>query len=383
MAASTHLPPLHSIIISSLPISLQFSLIMTLISVFIHLRSGALQASHLVYISLFLLLSGYLSLFLIQSLSTFKPLTIDFKFSYILLPLILLALSPVLRTLTEATTDDSIWALSSILLFINWSLADYSDVNPSSVNLNRRSPSTSMGTDVSDKTISADNPIQSPSISSNPSFLNSSPTKSRTPSNSNNDVESKFSTQVLESSPPKARPKRLPMPLPTGPSLPPTPPPLPSSLSLNASISASVVLASRLSSSFQVFSLIFFAAILFAGTPRWRTKVLELSLIDQLSKSDSFKIRLSPNKVNSDLFNKEIKNTSKFNLNLLLKIFPPLISLAISLGLLTSISSRVAVLAFLVMVFISLVCPIWMKWAQRWKNEMRGPWDVGVIRVRS
>lgn len=257
MAASTHLPPLHSIIISSLPISLQFSLIMTLISVFIHLRSGALQASHLVCISLFLLLSGYLSLFLIQSLSTFKPLTIDFKFSYILLPLILLALSPVLRTLTEATTDDSIWALSSILLFINWSLADYSDVNPSSVNLNRRSPSTSIGTDVSDKTISADNPIQSPSISSNPSFLNSSPTKSRTPSNSNNDVESKFSTQVLESSPPKARPKRLPMPLPTGPSLPPTPPPLPSSLSLNASISASVVLASRLSSSFQVFSLIF------------------------------------------------------------------------------------------------------------------------------
>lgn len=73
---------------------------------------------------------------------------------------------------------------------------------------------------------------------------------------------------------------------------------------------------------------------------------MELSLIDQLSKSDSFKIRLSPNKVNSDLFNKEIKNTSKFNLNLLLKIFPPLISLAISLGLLTSISSRVAVLAF-------------------------------------
>lgn len=45
--------------------------------------------------------------------------------SSILVFLALLALSPVLRTLTAATSSDSIWALSASLFILNALLADY------------------------------------------------------------------------------------------------------------------------------------------------------------------------------------------------------------------------------------------------------------------
>jgi phosphatidylinositol glycan class C protein len=44
--------------------------------------------------------------------------------------LALMALSPVLRTLTAATSSDSIWALAAILFIINALLADYTATNP-------------------------------------------------------------------------------------------------------------------------------------------------------------------------------------------------------------------------------------------------------------
>ncbi|KAG5638969.1 hypothetical protein H0H81_008189 [Sphagnurus paluster] len=46
--------------------------------------------------------------------------------SSILIFLALLSLSPVLRTLTAATSSDSIWALSAVLFLLNALLADYS-----------------------------------------------------------------------------------------------------------------------------------------------------------------------------------------------------------------------------------------------------------------
>lgn len=45
--------------------------------------------------------------------------------SSILIFLSLMSLSPVLRTLTAATSSDSIWALSAFLLALNALLADY------------------------------------------------------------------------------------------------------------------------------------------------------------------------------------------------------------------------------------------------------------------
>lgn len=56
------------------------------------------------------------------------PRTLDATtiLSSLILSLVLLALSPVLRTLTEATTSDSIWALAAVLFALNAILADYS-----------------------------------------------------------------------------------------------------------------------------------------------------------------------------------------------------------------------------------------------------------------
>jgi hypothetical protein len=49
--------------------------------------------------------------------------------SSILIFLALMSLSPVLRTLTAATSSDSIWALSAVLFILNALLADYSAQN--------------------------------------------------------------------------------------------------------------------------------------------------------------------------------------------------------------------------------------------------------------
>jgi hypothetical protein len=45
--------------------------------------------------------------------------------SSILVFLVLMALSPVLRTLSAATSSDSIWALAAVLFGLNAMLADY------------------------------------------------------------------------------------------------------------------------------------------------------------------------------------------------------------------------------------------------------------------
>lgn len=50
--------------------------------------------------------------------------------SSILVFLALMSLSPVLRTLTAATSSDSIWALSASLFILNALLADYTGFRP-------------------------------------------------------------------------------------------------------------------------------------------------------------------------------------------------------------------------------------------------------------
>lgn len=59
--------------------------------------------------------------------SILKPRNIDMKMmkSSIVIFLALMSLAPVLRTLTAATSSDSIWALSAILFVLNLLLADY------------------------------------------------------------------------------------------------------------------------------------------------------------------------------------------------------------------------------------------------------------------
>jgi len=45
----------------------------------------------------------------------------------------LLGLSPILRTLTEHTSSDTVWALTSILFFANLLLHDYTSVTTSNL----------------------------------------------------------------------------------------------------------------------------------------------------------------------------------------------------------------------------------------------------------
>jgi len=50
--------------------------------------------------------------------------------SSILVFLALMAVTPILKTLSEATSSDSIWALSATLFILNMLLADYGDLEP-------------------------------------------------------------------------------------------------------------------------------------------------------------------------------------------------------------------------------------------------------------
>lgn len=210
--------------------------------------------------------------------------------SYALLGLVVLALSPLLRTLTEATTSDSIAALSTTLFFFSFALADFGmgkDIEPvekpleqrQSVHRHRRSSSTS---------------------------------------------------QIL--------------PIPHLAQV-----PLPATLSLNASLCASIVLASRLTSPIDAFSLILAAIALFAFVSRW--------LKYHLRRRASTHWR------------------SALGVTILLLI--------ISVALLARFSTTAAFANIAAAAFLNVVCPAWMRKAQGWKQARRGPWDMGVPRLRS
>lgn len=176
--------------------------------------------------------------------------------SSIMVFLTLIAISPVLRTLTAATSSDSIWALSSILFILNILLADY------------------------------------------------------TATNARGEVHARL-TSVL---------------------------------SMNAAISASVVLASRLETDISVFALILFAVHSFVLYPILKPRLQTIS---------------TP-----------------------LWAFITLSLCTLSIYLLASLSTTVTALCAFVLFSITFVAPMLLVWAQKYKNNIRGPWDVAVPKVR-
>lgn len=99
-------------------------------------------------------------------------------------------------------------------------------------------------------------------------------------------------------------------------------------LSFNAAISASVVLASRLDDDVQSFSVLALAITLFAPqqhAPRDATRVVHF--------------------------------------------------VAFYCAVLVGGWGTVVVWVTLAVGFVSLVCPVWMRYAQAWKMEIKGPWD--------
>ncbi|PPQ80841.1 hypothetical protein CVT25_001966 [Psilocybe cyanescens] len=174
--------------------------------------------------------------------------------SSIMMFLALMSLSPVLRTLSAATSSDSIWALSVVLFSLNALLADYTATKPED------------------------------------------------------------SHEGLSSV-----------------------------LSMNAAVSASVVLASRLSTDVSVFALMLFSIQSFALFPilRHRLQSSSISVWGLITIGLSF----------------------------------------LALYLINDLSRTIMWLCFSTLFFVTLIAPGVLLWAQKYKNIIRGPWDVAVPKV--
>ncbi|CAB4389669.1 phosphatidylinositol N-acetylglucosaminyltransferase [Rhizophagus irregularis] len=111
----------------------------------------------------------------------------------------------------------------------------------------------------------------------------------------------------------------------------------PGSLSTNAAIFSSVLLASRLPSNSHVFGLMSFAIEWFALFPIFRRYIKSLSV--------------------------------EFNIALTCLLF------MLATVLFLNISKTIVILYILGITFITFVCPFWLIWIQKYKNEIHGPWD--------
>jgi len=226
---------------------------------FVRLKEGLVDPRTLVLISVGCFVVGY-TIWTWGERATADPAYTSINHlktlkSSILIFLALMSLSPVLRTLTAATSSDSIWALSAVLFILNALLADYS--------------------------------------------------------------AQRYYGQVHER--------------------------LTSVLSMNAAISASVVLASRLTLDVAVFALILFSVQAFTLFPLLRRRLQGSNAVVQGS----------------------------LTLGLALT----------SLVLTAALSWTITWIFFITLIFVTFLAPAALVWAQKFKNEIRGPWDVAVPKL--
>ncbi|KAF8077704.1 phosphatidylinositol N-acetylglucosaminyltransferase subunit C [Lyophyllum atratum] len=247
------------VVLLSCAITQHISTIFIFLATFVRLRERLLDPRTLVLISVGCFVAGYTTWTwgdftradgvdrYANHLKTVK--------SSILIFLALMSLSPVLRTLTAATSSDSIWALSAVLFILNALLADYRAQN--------------------------------------------------------------LDGQVHER--------------------------LTSVLSMNAAISASVVLASRLTTDVAVFALVLFSVQAFALFPMLRHRLQTSTTLIQCSLT---------------------------------------LGLALTaLSLTAPLSWTITCIFFITLIFVTFLAPAFLVWAQKFKNEIRGPWDVAVPKV--
>lgn len=136
---------------ASTSITQHIAVIFIFLSVFVRLKERLIDPRIIIWLSVFAFLLGYFvwetlvyhsihesSRYASRQLEASSSAVYDLTLicpgakavkSSILVFLALLALSPLLRTLTAATSSDSIWALSAILFILNVLLADYSTAN--------------------------------------------------------------------------------------------------------------------------------------------------------------------------------------------------------------------------------------------------------------
>lgn len=139
------------LVLLSCAITQHLATIFIFVSVFVRLKENYLDPLTLVWISVCCFFTGYLSWELLDrtgaghehrhanrklplpgaycSIGITSHTGIKAVKSSILIFLALMSLSPVLKTLTAATSSDSIWALSATLFGVNALLADYSAIS--------------------------------------------------------------------------------------------------------------------------------------------------------------------------------------------------------------------------------------------------------------
>ncbi|THH16996.1 hypothetical protein EW146_g3734 [Bondarzewia mesenterica] len=118
---------------------------------------------------------------------------------------------------------------------------------------------------------------------------------------------------------------------------------LTSVLSMNAAVSSAVVLASRLRDDLSVFALTLFSIQLFSLFPILRHRLQATSGAIQIGLS----LALS----------------------------------SLSLGLTLRISTTITYIFLGVLTSVTFVAPAILVWAQKYKNEIRGPWDAATPKV--
>ncbi|KAJ8584325.1 phosphatidylinositol N-acetylglucosaminyltransferase [Rhizopogon salebrosus TDB-379] len=106
--------------------------IFTFLAVFVRLKERWLDSRVLLWVSIISFFGGYALCEILSHSNTVHGVPSRSKTikSSLLVFLALMGLSPVLRTLTAATSSDSIWALSACLFLLNALLADYSTLKP-------------------------------------------------------------------------------------------------------------------------------------------------------------------------------------------------------------------------------------------------------------
>ncbi|PRP88314.1 hypothetical protein PROFUN_03423 [Planoprotostelium fungivorum] len=112
--------------------------------------------------------------------------------------------------------------------------------------------------------------------------------------------------------------------------------------SINAATFAAVLLGSRLSSNLHVFALVSMAIIMFGLFPILRRSIRVYSIV--------------------------------FHQMLTVLMF-----LSAFTCLLLFVSPSISVMYAALVLFVGIGCPLWLVFVQRYKNEIRGPWDEAVI----
>ncbi|KAF8216225.1 phosphatidylinositol N-acetylglucosaminyltransferase [Mycena galopus ATCC 62051] len=121
------------LVLLSCTITQHLATISIFVSVFVRLKKNYLDPHTLLWISVGCFFTGYLTWELLDRTGASHEHRhanrVKAVKSSILIFLALMSLSPVLKTLTAATSSDSIWALSAILFGVNALLADYSAIS--------------------------------------------------------------------------------------------------------------------------------------------------------------------------------------------------------------------------------------------------------------